>query len=211
MIPFRSVTHWGPPWSRSIEFLFSSFNCPEYVSSSRNDKQGVQRGRTQNIISLFPFFLFFFFVFSAIEPFFYPRLLDSRDKQSTLSSYRDLLFPCAKRGKETWLLVVYARHTLDQILSANFVTIDIDSTMDLCNVKSSFDSFARKKIVFSQMHDILSSSCNQNRTEAMINPYLIETVRFNIYELLRIIVINIFFFWYIVLFKFFRQMFEIKK
>ena len=108
MIPFRSVTHWGPPWSRSIEFLFSSFNCPEYVSSSRNGKQGVQREDVHRI--LFPCSLFSFFFspsFLSIEPFSYPRLLDSRDKQSTLSSYRDLLFPCAKRGKETWLFLSY--------------------------------------------------------------------------------------------------------
>lgn len=114
MIPFRSVTHWGPPWSRSIEFLFSSFNCPEYVSSSRNGKQGVQREDVHRILfpcSLFSFF--FFSIFSLHRTLFLSKTpLDSRDKQSTLSSYRDLLFPCAKRGKETWLFVVYARHIL---------------------------------------------------------------------------------------------------
>lgn len=134
-----------------VSFFLIQLN--EYALNTYPARETTNRGFREDVHRiLFPcslFFLFFFFVFSAIEPFFYPRLLDSRDKQSTLSSYRDLLFPCAKRGKETWLLVVYARHTLDQILSANFVTIDIDSTMDLCNVKSSFDSFARKKIVFS--------------------------------------------------------------
>lgn len=116
----------------------SSFFFPHSIAlNTYPARETTNRGFREDVHRiLFPcslFFLFFFFVFSAIEPFFYPRLLDSRDKQSTLSSYRDLLFPCAKRGKETWLLVVYARHTLDQILSANFVTVDIDSTMDLWN------------------------------------------------------------------------------
>ena len=150
MIPFRSVTHWGPPWSRSIEFLFSSFNCPEYVSSSRNGKQGVQREDVHRILfpcSLFSFF--FFSIFSLHRTLFLSKTpLDSRDKQSTLSSYRDLLFPCAKRGKETWLFfVVYARH----ILLIKFCRLI------LCYSRY---GFVKIGIRFRYMYDILSSSCN---------------------------------------------------
>ena len=114
MIPFRSVTHWGPPWSRSIEFLFSSFNCPEYVSSSRNGKQGVQREDVHRILfpcSLFSFF--FFSIFSLHRTLFLSKT--PRFSRQTIHSkfVSGFTFPlCEKRQRNLAFFVVYARHIL---------------------------------------------------------------------------------------------------
>lgn len=124
MIPFRSVTHWGPPWSRSIEFLFSSFNCPEYVSSSRNGKQGVQREDVHRILfpcSLFSFF-FFLHLFSPQNPF--PIQDSSRFSRQTIHSkfVSGFTFPlCEKRQRNLAFCHICSTYTLDQILSANFM------------------------------------------------------------------------------------------
>lgn len=111
----------GTPWPRSIEFLFSHSLPWIHVSSSRNDKQGVQRGR--NVIS----FSFFFSPFPLENPFRGAREPDSRDKQSALRSLRDLFPFCAKSSYSN--LAYNMLDIRDRILSMNFTPVNsmIDS------------------------------------------------------------------------------------